>query len=99
VNAFFLLYALTVTLELVLSLVLALFLFMIVAPLGSGRRTQRSEPSRPPTPRQQARTLEGALGDAFVAVSEGRADVATLVHARHELQRFLDEPSAAASDD
>jgi hypothetical protein len=84
-NAFFLLYALTITLELVLSLVMAIFLYLILAPAGS--RGARTAPE-PPRVRPLARTVEGALGDAFAAVSEGRDDLATIANARALLERY-----------
>jgi hypothetical protein len=85
-NTFFLLYALTITLELILSLVMAVFLFLIVAPRG--RTDQPLGP--PPAPRPLARTVEGALGDAFAAVSEGRDDPATITNALSLLARWRD---------
>ena len=87
-SAFFILYAITITLELILSLVMALFLFLILAPTGS-----RSEP-QPEPPLQKrplARTIDGALGDAFAAVSEGRDDLATITHARALLVQYARE--------
>lgn len=88
-NAFFLLYALTITLELVLSLVMAIFLFLIVVPRG-GQWAAAPEPAAA-LPRQLARGVEGALADAFAVVSEGRDDLATITHARHLLARYADE--------
>ena len=86
-SAFFLLYALTITLELILSLVMAIFLFLIVAPRG--RASQPLEDA--PAPRPLARTVEGALGDAFAAVSEGRDDPATITNALSLLARYARE--------
>lgn len=87
-SAFFLLYALTISLELILSLVMAVFLYMILAPTGSAVTTQPNEPART---RPLARTVEGALGDAFVTVSEGRDDLATLTNARTLLRQYARE--------
>ncbi len=84
-SAFFVLYALTISLELILSLVMAIFLYMILAPTGNRQSTQPEEPTRT---RSLARTVEGALGDAFVTVSEGRDDLATLTNARSLLQQY-----------
>ncbi len=83
--SFFLLYALTISIELILSLVMAIFLYLILAPTGS--RTEH-QPETPPQPRPLARTVEGALGDAFATVSEGRDDLATLTNARMLLQQY-----------
>jgi hypothetical protein len=82
-NAFFLLYALTITLELVLSLVMALFIFLIVAPPGASARVVEAAPTRP----APAHTAFGALQAAFATISEGRDDLATIVHARALLER------------
>lgn len=87
-SAFFLLYALTITLELILSLVMAVFLFLIVAPRGG---VQLVENDAPPAARPMARTVEGALGDAFAAVSEGRDDPATITNALSLLARYAQE--------
>ena len=92
-SAFFILYALTISIELILSLVMAIFLFLILAPTGSRR------PEQPPEPRRQrplARSVEGALGDAFATVSEGRDDLATLTNARTLLQQYQRERHDAA---
>jgi hypothetical protein len=83
-GAFFVLYALTISLELILSLVMAIFLYLILAPTGSRRHVEEE----PPAPRPLARTVEGALGDAFITVAEGRADLATLTNARALLQQY-----------
>jgi hypothetical protein len=93
VSAFFVLYALTISIELILSLVMAVFLFLIVVPVG-GR------PQIPPEPaasRPLARTVEGALGEAFASVSEGRDDVAALTNARALLVRYRAERRDATS--
>jgi hypothetical protein len=87
-TAFFLLYAISITIELVLSLVMAVFLFLIVAPTGA-TTDQRVEPA--PVQRPLARTVEGALGDAFATVSEGRDDLATITNARALLARYARE--------
>jgi hypothetical protein len=88
VTAFFVLYALTITIELVLSLVMAVFLFLILAPTGKiADQPQPASPSR----RYLARSVEGALGDAFAAVSEGRDDLATITNARSLLARHARE--------
>ena len=84
-SAFFVLYALTISIELILSLVMAIFLFLILAPTGSRHETQTIEP---PRPRPLARSVEGALGDAFSTVAEGRDDLATLTNARALLQQY-----------
>jgi hypothetical protein len=86
VNAFFLLYALTISLELVLTLVMALFIFLIVAPRGAQSQASESTPARRPL----ADTSVKALADAFVTISNGRDDVATIVHARQLLARTLE---------
>jgi hypothetical protein len=87
-GAFFVLYALTISIELILSLVMAIFLFLILAPTGSHQTEQPPEPRRE---RPLARTVEGALGDAFATVSEGRDDLATLTNARMLLQQYQRE--------
>jgi hypothetical protein len=92
-EALFVLYALTISIELVLSLVMAIFLFLILAPTGS--RNER-QPETPQHPRPLARTVEGALGDAFATVSEGRDDLATLTNARTLLQQYQRERHEAA---
>jgi hypothetical protein len=82
-NDFFLLYALTITLELVLSLVMALFIFLIIAPPGAAARTAEPAPTRP----APAHTAIGALQAAFATISEGRDDLATIMHAQALLER------------
>jgi hypothetical protein len=94
-EAFFVLYALTISIELVLSLVMAIFLFLILTPTGS--RNER-QPDAPALPRPLARTVEGALGDAFATVSEGRDDLATLTNARTLLQHYQRERREAAQN-
>jgi hypothetical protein len=93
VNAFFLLYALTISLELVLSLVMALFIFLIVAPRGASPRV----PEAPSPRRQLAGATHGALLDAFATISSGRDDFATLMHARQLLERALEDAGQAPS--
>jgi hypothetical protein len=90
VSAFLLLYALTISIELILSLVMAVFLFLVVAPVGG----RQPEPAGAPPARPLARTVEGALGDAFATVSEGRDDVAALTNARSLLTRYRAEREA-----
>ena len=92
-SAFFVLYALTISIELILSLVMTIFLYLILAPTGN--RTER-HPEQPQHPRPLARTVEGALGDAFATVSEGRDDHATLTNARTLLQQDQRERRDAA---
>lgn len=88
-EAFFVLYALTISLELILSLVMAIFLYLIMAPAGAVSEPDiNSRPSRP-----LARSAEGALSDAFASVSEGRDDLATITNARAQLVRYRDERS------
>lgn len=91
-GAFFVLYALTISIELILSIVIAIFLYLILAPAGGRLQTR---PDEPPKTRPLARTVEGALGDAFAAVSEGRDDLATLANARSLLQRHARQRSDA----
>jgi hypothetical protein len=91
VNAFFLLYALTISLELVLSLIMALFIFLIVAPRGTSAAVPESTPAR----RQLAGAAHGALADAFATISNGRDDVATIVHAQRLLERALEDAGQA----
>ena len=94
-SAFFVLYALTISIELILSLVMAIFLYLILAPTGSRPETSHHEA---PRSRPLARTVEGALGDAFATVSEGRDDLATLTNARTLLQQYQRERHAATRD-
>ena len=94
-SAFFLLYALTIAIELVLSLVMALFLFLIMAPVGG--RQPHHEPQAPS--RELARTVEGALGDAFACLAEGRDDLATLTNARALLVRHAADVASSAMRD
>ncbi len=83
-NAFFLLYALTISVELVLSLVMLIFLYLIVAPAGSPARDETAAaPAAPP-----AETVERALADAFATVSQGRDDLVAIATARAMLVRF-----------
>jgi hypothetical protein len=86
-NAFFLLYALAISIELLLTLVMAIFIFLIVAPKGGSLHVPHEEPAARPL----ARTLPGALGDAFATVSEGRNDLATISNARSLLARYARE--------
>lgn len=87
-SAFFVLYALTISLELILSLVMAIFLYLILAPTGGSNEVRPVESQRK---RPIARTVEGALGDAFATVSEGRDDLTTLTNARALLQQYARE--------
>jgi hypothetical protein len=87
VNAFFLLYALAISVELLLTLVMAIFIFLIVAPKGGNLHVADEEPAARPL----ARTVPGALGDAFATVSEGRNDLATITNARSLLARYARE--------
>lgn len=87
-ETFFVLYALTISIELLLSLVMAIFLHLIVAPRGGGIAI---EPPAPAARRPLARTVEGALGEAFASVSEGRDDLATITNARSQLVRYARE--------
>ena len=91
-EAFFVLYALTISLELILSLVMAIFLYLILAPRGS-----RREIDQPPAHRPLARTAEGALGDAFAVVAEGRDDLATLTNACTLLQQYANDRRVGVS--
>jgi hypothetical protein len=90
--SFFLLYALTISIELILSLVMAIFLYLILAPTGN---RQERQPEAPARPRPLARTVDGALGDAFATVAEGRDDLATLTNARTLLQQYQRERRSA----
>jgi hypothetical protein len=85
-NAFLLLYALAISLELVLSLLMAVFLFLIAAPV----RPAHIEQSRPGAParRPLARTARGALVDAFAVVSEQRDDLPAIINARAVLVAY-----------
>lgn len=94
-SAFFVLYALTISIELILSLVMAIFLYLILAPTGRRPETAYQEP---PRTRPRARTAEGALGDAFATVSEGRDDLPTLTNARTLLQQYQRDRRGAARD-
>jgi|GEM_PF-2746994 len=91
-SAFFVLYALTISIELILSLVMAIFLYLILAPTGSRREPQPAPEARV---RPLARSVEGALGDAFSTVAEGRDDLATITNARSLLQQYQRERQAA----
>ncbi len=88
-GTFFLLYALTISIELLLSLVMAIFLYLIVAPRGDS--SVRPVTESPVARRPLARTVEGALGEAFASVSEGREDLATITNARSLLARYARE--------
>lgn len=83
-SAFYMLYALTISVEFVLTLVMLLFLYLIVVPVG-GRVREEAEP-RPTTP--PAATVEQALADAFASVSQGRDDLVAITTARAMLVRF-----------
>jgi hypothetical protein len=87
-ETFFLLYALTISIELILSLVMAIFLYLIVAPRGE---VANADAQAPAARRPLARTVEGALGEAFATVSEGRDDLATITNARSMLVRYARE--------
>lgn len=83
-SAFFLLYVLTISVELVLSLVMLIFLYLIVAPVGSPPREQAAATSAT----APATTVEQALADAFATVSQGRDDLVAIATARAMLVRF-----------
>jgi hypothetical protein len=93
-DAFFLLYALTISLELILSIVMAAFLYLIVAPSGAARG-QAAPTEERHSPRPLARTVDGALGDAFASVSEGRDELAVITNARALLVRYREERCAS----
>ena len=65
-TAFFVLYAITITIELILSLVMAIFLFLIMSPTG---RTLDGPQELPPADRPLARTADRALHDAFATTT------------------------------
>ena len=94
-SAFFVLYALTISIELILSLVMAIFLYLILAPTGS---KQERQPETPQQPQPLARTVDGALGDAFATIAEGRDDLVTLTNARALLQQYQRERRDAAQN-
>ena len=70
-EAFFVLYALTISIELVLSLVMAIFLFLILAPTGS--RNER-QPETPQHPRPLARTELPADKEQLVDFADVEAE-------------------------
>lgn len=86
-NAFLLLYALAISIELVLSLLMALFLFLIMSP------RRQAEAAHPPAaqPRPPAGDLQTALRDAFATISRGEDDLLTLTNARMLLARYARE--------
>lgn len=84
-NAFFLLYALTISVELVLTIVMLVFLYLIVAPVGGPTH----EPDVPPQPTSApATTVEQALAKAFTTVSQQHDDLVAITTARAMLVRF-----------
>lgn len=83
-NAFFLLYALAISVEFVLSLVMLMFLYLIVAPVGR----QAHDDAYVTTASPPAATVEQALADAFATVSQGRDDLVAIATARAMLIRF-----------
>lgn len=87
-NAFFVLDAITVAVELLLSLITAVFLYLILAP-GGRTDDQQHEPLSPR--RETARTVDAALVDAFASISQGRDDLATIVSTRALLAQFTRE--------
>jgi hypothetical protein len=93
VNSFFLLYALTISIELVLSLVMAIFTFLILSPASSDPDLllEKSEAEA----RVRSITLEAALRDAFLAISSGRDDLAAIADARSLLARYQREAGGA----
>jgi len=96
-NAFFVLYAITISIELLLSLITAVFLYLILAP---GGRTDDQQRDTPIPRRELARTVQGALGDAFASVSRGDDDLHTIVNARSLLVRYVrDYHESSVSDD
>ena len=88
-NAFLLLYAMAISIELILSMLMALFLFLIASPLTSG--LDRTPSSPPPGVRPLACTVDVALADAFAAISEGRDDLAAITNARSKLVQYSRE--------
>lgn len=93
-TAFLMLYLITISIELVLSLVMALFLFLIVAPAGAARQSP-AEPLAGQERRSPARTVDGALADAFAAVAQGRDDLHAITHARAMLARYARDRAAS----
>jgi hypothetical protein len=87
-TAFFVLYAITISIELLLSLISAVFLYLILAP---GGRTDDQQRDPLPSRRVPARTVEAALGDAFASISQGRDDLLTISNARALLVRYASE--------
>jgi len=83
-SSFFLLYALSISVEFVLTLMMMMFLFLIAVPVGRSRHeeTIRLAPTPPAT------TVEQALADAFATVSQGRDDLVAITTARAMLVRF-----------
>jgi len=95
VNAFLLLYALAISIELMLSLLMAIFLFLIAAPVGSHPREEVPE-ATPPTP-PLAHDVRTALSDAFVSISTAGDDLATIANARALLDRYRREHADSAA--
>lgn len=93
-SSFFMLYALTISVELVLSLVMLIFLYLIVAPVGSPVRDEAAPMAAVPP----AETVEQALADAFATVSQGRDDLVAITTARAMLVRFARPADAAGGD-
>ncbi|MCO5178204.1 MAG: hypothetical protein M9890_14710 [Thermomicrobiales bacterium] len=84
-NAFFLLYALTISVELVLTIVMLVFLYLIVAPVG-GASAEPDVPTQTTT--APAESVEQALAQAFATVSQQRDDLLAITTARAMLVRF-----------
>ena len=90
-NALLLLYALTLSLELLLSLLMAIFLYLIIAP-----RSPREPPAPPaesvaaPTARSAASTVTDptvlAIQRALETIARSENDLQTLVQTRRVLQ-------------
>ena len=94
-NAFLLLYAMAISIELMLSLLMALFLYLILAPAGRPRDVGAA-PSDVSV-RPLARHVEVALSDAFATVSTGRDDLPTITNARSLLVQYENERTGARS--
>lgn len=84
-SAFFLLYALSISVELILTLVMLIFLYLIVAPVG-GAQAEPDVPAQTAT--APATTVEQALAQAFATVSQQRDDLLAITTARAMLVRF-----------
>ena len=94
-NAFLLLYAMALSIELILSMLMALFLFLLVAPRGRKHADAATGPTAIPAP--LARAVDAALADACATISEGRDDLATITNARSLLSRYVREQREAAA--